>query len=65
LIYESISVLRYLHNDAILTGDRDPKGIDIPMQAIKAYGSRVTADPFSTLALDGGERSASRPGRFA
>jgi hypothetical protein len=60
-----MSLLRYLVTDAILNEDWDPKVIDIPMQATKAYGSSVTAYSLLPSTLDETEWSASRPGRFA
>jgi len=60
-----MSLLRYLVTDAVLNEDRDPKGIDLPMQATKVYGSSVTAYSLLPSALDESEWSASRPGRFA
>lgn len=60
-----MSVLWYLVTEAIFNEDRNPKGIDIPIQATKVCGNSVTAYSLPTSALDESEWSASRPGRFA
>jgi hypothetical protein len=47
------------------TDYRKKKGKAVPLHAMEALGGerKYSSYPFSTSALDGGERSASRPGR--